>query len=66
VYSNRWTRSQWIPSGTFRGSRTPACELWGGDDIVWEVTDRGLEIEPPIQQPCENAFVYKIIRKDPL
>ena len=38
-----------------------------GDDreLDWRVTEKGLEIEPPDQRPCEDAFVYRITRKNP-
>ena len=34
-------------------------------ELVWALTDNGLEIEPPADRPCEGAFVFKITRKNP-
>jgi alpha-L-fucosidase len=34
-------------------------------ELKWSVTPDGLEIEPPEERPCEDAFVFKITRKDP-
>jgi alpha-L-fucosidase len=33
--------------------------------LKWSFTQEGLEIEPPAEPPCEDAFVFKITRKDP-
>ena len=34
-------------------------------ELTWSITASGLEIEMPEQKPCEEAFVFKITRKDP-
>lgn len=34
-------------------------------ELEWSMTDDGLEIEPPAEKPCEDAFVFKIRRKNP-
>ena len=33
--------------------------------LVWSQTGNGLEIEPPDRPPCEDAFVFRIERKNP-
>ena len=39
--------------------------LGSGENLRWEVTSNGLEIETPRDRPCEHAFVFKITRKNP-
>lgn len=40
--------------------------LLGSDaKINWSQTENGLEIEPPAEPPCEDAYVYRIERKSP-
>jgi|TARA_Y100000310_G_scaffold288232_1_gene313699 alpha-L-fucosidase len=34
-------------------------------ELDWSVTEDGLEVEPPSTKPCEEAFVFKITRKNP-
>jgi alpha-L-fucosidase len=34
-------------------------------ELNWSVTEEGLEIDPPGEKPCEEAFVFKITRKNP-
>ena len=33
-------------------------------ELEWSVTKNGLEIDVPDEKPCEDAFVFKIIRKN--
>jgi alpha-L-fucosidase len=35
------------------------------DELSWSMTRSGLEIESPDEAPCEEAFVFRITRKDP-
>ena len=34
-------------------------------ELEWSLTADGLEIDTPDEKPCEDAFVFKITRKDP-
>lgn len=34
-------------------------------ELDWAMTDGELEIAPPAEKPCEDAFVFKITRKSP-
>jgi len=34
-------------------------------ELEWSVTKNGLEIDVPDEKPCEDAFVFKITRKNP-
>ena len=38
-----------------------------GDDkeLKWELKKEGLKIEPPKTKPCDNAYVFKIVRRQP-
>ena len=45
-----------INSVTMLGSDQP---------LQWSLTDTGLTIETPAQQPCEHAYVFKIVRGQP-
>ena len=35
--------------------------LGHGDELNWDMTDNGLEIDPPGQKPCEHAYSFKIV-----
>jgi alpha-L-fucosidase len=37
--------------------------LGDGQPLEWELTPKGLRIKTPKKRPCENAFVFKIVRK---
>lgn len=39
--------------------------LGDGTPLRWSLGAEGLMIEPPARKPCEHAFVFKIVRKDP-
>ena len=34
-------------------------------ELDWSMTRKGLEIDVPNEKPCDNAYVFKITRKDP-
>lgn len=34
-------------------------------ELTWVMTQEGLEIDVPEEKPCEDAFVFKITRKNP-
>jgi alpha-L-fucosidase len=34
-------------------------------ELNWSMTQEGLEIDVPNERPCDNAYVFKITRKDP-
>ncbi len=39
--------------------------LGSNQTLSWNLTDQGLQVNPPDERPCEYAFVYKIERTDP-
>jgi alpha-L-fucosidase len=39
--------------------------LGADEELRWSLTRDGLEIEPPSEPPCEDAFVFKITRRNP-
>jgi alpha-L-fucosidase len=38
-----------------------------GDDkeLKWEMTKEGLSIETPQKKPCDYAYVFRIVRRNP-
>lgn len=44
------------------GKITSITMLGDGRKLDWEQTEDGLVIQTPDQKPCENAFVFKIMR----
>ena len=43
-----------------------SVQMLGVDqELDFEMTRRGLEIDTPDAKPCDSAFVFKITRKDP-
>jgi alpha-L-fucosidase len=34
-------------------------------ELEWSLTNAGLTIKPPLQQPCDHAYVFKIMRDHP-
>ena len=34
-------------------------------ELNWSMTRKGLEIDVPNEKPCDNAYVFKITRKEP-
>ena len=43
---------------------TSVTMLGDGKELEWELVEGvGLKISPPKTKPCENAFVFKIVRK---
>ena len=34
-------------------------------ELEWSLTNAGLKIRPPVQRPCEHAYVFKIMRDHP-
>lgn len=39
--------------------------LGDNKELAWEMTKKGLSIQTPIKKPCEHAFVFKILRRNP-
>ena len=39
--------------------------LGDNKELKWEMTKKGLSIQTPINKPCEHAFVFKIVRRNP-
>jgi alpha-L-fucosidase len=35
------------------------------EELPWTIAPDGLVIKTPYRQPCEHAFAFKIVRKDP-
>ncbi len=47
-------------------SEISSIQMLGLDrELAWSLTDKGLEIETPNEKPCDHAYVFKIIRKQP-
>jgi len=40
--------------------------LGDGKELRWEMTKEGLVVESPRTKPCDYAFVFKIVRKNPV
>ena len=34
-------------------------------ELEWSLTNAGLKIKPPVQKPCDHAYVFKIMRDHP-
>ena len=34
-------------------------------ELEWSLTNAGLKIKPPVEKPCDHAYVFRIIRGDP-
>ena len=34
-------------------------------ELEWSLTSAGLTVKPPVQKPCDHAYVFKIIRDHP-
>jgi len=39
--------------------------LGSGQPLKWRLDEAGLPIETPAEQPCEHAYVFKIVRGRP-
>jgi alpha-L-fucosidase len=39
--------------------------LGDNKELKWEMSKKGLSIQTPINKPCEHAFVFKIVRRNP-
>lgn len=47
-------------------SEIASVQMLGVDgDLGWRMTDAGLEVGVPPTRPCDDAFVFKIVRKPP-
>ncbi len=49
----------------YDGEIENVCLLGSEVAVNWSQTINGLEIEPPAEAPCEEAFVFRIDRKSP-
>ena len=48
----------------YPGEIASVTMLGDGKELEWEmVKGEGLKITPPDNPPCENAYVFKIVRK---
>jgi alpha-L-fucosidase len=34
-------------------------------ELEWSLTNAGLYLKPPVQKPCDHAYVFKIDRGNP-
>jgi hypothetical protein len=34
--------------------------------LEWSFTKAGLIVQPPVQKPCDHAYVFKIVRDYPV
>jgi len=42
------------------------CKMLGDDkELKWEMTKEGLSIETPKTKPCDYAYVFRIVRREP-
>jgi alpha-L-fucosidase len=39
--------------------------LGDGKELKWKITKEGLSIQTPRTKPCDHAFVFKIVRRNP-
>jgi alpha-L-fucosidase len=39
--------------------------LGDNKELKWEMSKKGLSIQTPVNKPCEHAFVFKIVRRNP-
>ena len=53
-------------AGLYPSEITSVTMLGDGKELRWKMTTEGLEIETPERKPCDYAFTYKIVRKNPL
>ncbi len=52
-------------AGLYPSEIASVIMLGDGKQLKWEMTKEGLTIETPKTRPCENAFVFKIVRRNP-
>jgi len=52
-------------TGLYPSEIVSVTMLGDGRELKWEMTKEGLSIESPKVRPCENAFVFKIVRRNP-
>ena len=41
------------------------CMLGSEVPLEWSLGGEGLKIIPPVEKPCDSAYVFKIVRGDP-
>ena len=34
-------------------------------EVEWSLSNAGLMVKPPVEKPCDHAFVFKIVRGHP-
>jgi alpha-L-fucosidase len=56
-------KEPWI--GLYPSEIASITMLGDGRPLKWELTKAGLVVETPKAKPCEHAFVFKIVRKNP-
>ena len=49
----------------YAGEIRSVSMLGGQQELEWSLTNAGLKVQPPVQKPCDHAFVFKIIRDYP-
>jgi hypothetical protein len=52
-------------AGLYPAEIVSVTMLGDGKELKWELTKEGLSVETPKVRPCENAFVFKIVRRNP-
>jgi len=70
-----WPEEQVVIKSLVKGNRFPGYYIYpdeiesitmlgDGNELEWElVKGEGLKITPPEENPCEHAFVFKIVRE---
>ncbi len=52
-------------SGLYPSEIASITMLGDGKELKWEMTEDGLSIETPENRPCDYAFVFRIVRRNP-
>jgi len=47
------------------GEISSVTMLGSNQELTWNLSEKGLEVNPPDVRPGKHAFVYKITRKNP-
>jgi alpha-L-fucosidase len=53
-------------TGLYPSEIVSVTMLGDGKELKWEVTPAGLSIETPKTKPCDYAFAFKIVRRNPV
>jgi len=56
--------SRW--AGLYPSEIASIIMLGDGKELRWQMTKEGLVVETPKTKPCDHAFVFKIVRKNPV